>query len=116
MRRLILFAALLLTAAAAAPTAAHPGGLAADGCHNNRRTGERHCHGGSRPAADGPDRSTRPSGGSFGLTGPTSAPRGGGAFANCSAAREAGAAPVRRGQPGYGPHLDGDGDGIGCER
>ena len=39
----------------------------------------------------------------------------GGAYANCTAAREAGAAPVRRGDPGYGPHLDGDGDGIGCE-
>jgi hypothetical protein len=37
------------------------------------------------------------------------------AFANCSEAREAGAAPVRRGEPGYGPHLDGDGDGIACE-
>jgi micrococcal nuclease len=25
---------------------AHPGGLDADGCHNNRKTGEYHCHGG----------------------------------------------------------------------
>lgn len=39
----------------------------------------------------------------------------GGAFANCTEARAAGAAPVLRGEPGYGPHLDGDGDGIGCE-
>lgn len=23
--------------------------------------------------------------------------------------------PVRRGEPGYGPHLDRDNDGIGCE-
>lgn len=38
-----------------------------------------------------------------------------GAFANCAAARAAGAAPVRRGESGYGPHLDGDGDGVGCE-
>lgn len=36
-------------------------------------------------------------------------------FRNCTAAREAGAAPVRRGEPGYGPHLDRDGDGVGCE-
>jgi hypothetical protein len=36
-------------------------------------------------------------------------------FRNCDAARAAGAAPVRRGQPGYGPHLDRDNDGIGCE-
>ena len=31
------------------------------------------------------------------------------------ASRAAGAAPVYRGQPGYGPHLDRDNDGIGCE-
>ncbi|WP_227985872.1 excalibur calcium-binding domain-containing protein [Streptococcus ruminantium] len=37
-------------------------------------------------------------------------------YPNCKAARQAGAAPVYRGQPGYGPHLDRDGDGIGCER
>lgn len=36
-------------------------------------------------------------------------------YENCSAARAAGAAPVRRGDPGYGSHLDRDGDGIGCE-
>ncbi|MFE3457982.1 excalibur calcium-binding domain-containing protein [Nocardiopsis aegyptia] len=36
-------------------------------------------------------------------------------FDNCTAAREAGAAPVRRGDPGYGSHLDRDGDGVGCE-
>ena len=31
------------------------------------------------------------------------------------AARAAGAAPVRAGDPGYGRHLDRDGDGVGCE-
>jgi hypothetical protein len=36
-------------------------------------------------------------------------------FANCAAARAAGAAPVHRGDPGYGPRLDGDGDGVACE-
>lgn len=36
-------------------------------------------------------------------------------FKNCAAARAAGAAPVHRGEPGYGPHLDRDNDGIGCE-
>ena len=39
----------------------------------------------------------------------------GGAFRNCDAARAAGAAPIRRGEPGYGPHLDRDGDGVACE-
>lgn len=36
-------------------------------------------------------------------------------YKNCAAAEAAGAAPVRRGEPGYGPHLDADGDGTGCE-
>lgn len=36
-------------------------------------------------------------------------------YPNCAAARSAGAAPVLKGQPGYGGHLDSDGDGIGCE-
>jgi Excalibur calcium-binding domain/Protein of unknown function (DUF1524) len=36
-------------------------------------------------------------------------------YKNCTAAREAGAAPVYRGDPGYAKHLDRDGDGIGCE-
>lgn len=40
---------------------------------------------------------------------------GGGAFRNCSHARAEGAAPVRAGDPGYGAHLDRDGDGVGCE-
>jgi hypothetical protein len=36
-------------------------------------------------------------------------------FRNCTQARAAGAAPVYAGDPGYGEHLDGDSDGIGCE-
>jgi len=36
-------------------------------------------------------------------------------YENCTAVREAGAAPIRRGDPGYASHLDRDGDGIGCE-
>lgn len=36
-------------------------------------------------------------------------------WANCGEARAAGAAPVTSSDPGYGMHLDGDGDGIGCE-
>lgn len=37
-------------------------------------------------------------------------------YPNCSAARAAGAAPISVGQPGYGTHLDRDGDGIGCDK
>lgn len=36
-------------------------------------------------------------------------------FENCAAAREAGAAPLHKGEPGYGAHMDGDGDGVACE-
>lgn len=87
----------------APPAAAHGGGLAADGCHNDRKNGGRHCHRGPH-------------------AGPTTAPSrltGGGSrevyYPNCAAARSAGAAPVRRGEPGYARHLDRDGDGVGCE-
>ena len=83
-----------------APAAAHPGGLNAEGCHNNRKTGGYHCHRG--PSAQ-PTRARQ-------LTQST-----GREFANCSQARAAGAAPVRAGDPGYGRHLDRDGDGVGCE-
>ncbi|GGI87430.1 hypothetical protein GCM10007175_25830 [Pseudarthrobacter scleromae] len=37
-------------------------------------------------------------------------------YANCTAARAAGAAPIYAGTPGYGKHLDRDGDGIGCDK
>ncbi|CAB4324715.1 MAG: DUF1524 domain-containing protein [Actinobacteria bacterium] len=36
-------------------------------------------------------------------------------YANCTAARAAGAAPLRSGQPGYRSALDRDGDGVACE-
>ena len=36
-------------------------------------------------------------------------------YKNCTEARAAGAAPISQGQPGYGKHLDRDGDGIGCD-
>lgn len=101
-------AALSAAAASAAVLAvafaaqAHGGGLNAEGCHNNRKTGDYHCHRGNSPSRE-PARFVSPNG------------RARGAFANCSAARAAGAAPVRRGSPGYGQHLDRDNDGVGCE-
>ncbi|UGT41534.1 excalibur calcium-binding domain-containing protein [Nocardia yamanashiensis] len=38
----------------------------------------------------------------------------GGSYKNCDEARAAGHAPLFRGEPGYGPHLDPDGDGFAC--
>lgn len=36
-------------------------------------------------------------------------------YRNCAAARAAGAAPIRRGEPGYREALDADNDGVACE-
>src|SRR3954451_6765601 len=36
-------------------------------------------------------------------------------YANCAAARAAGAAPLHRGDPGWSDTMDGDGDGTACE-
>ena len=49
------------------------------------------------------------------LAAPNQAPAQEVYYANCSAAREAGAAPLYIGQAGYRQEMDGDGDGIACE-
>ena len=104
--RLGLFISLVLSGLLASPLQAHSGGLNAEGCHNNRKTGEYHCHrGSSSPDVRESRQPQRP------LNDTAT-----GAFRNCTEARAAGAAPVYRGQPGYGPHLDRDNDGVGCER
>ena len=87
---------------------AHGGGLNKDGCHTNRKTSDYHCHRGPPPAT----LASQPGVTRFSANSAGSTRR---AFANCAEARAAGAAPVRRGDPGYGPHLDRDNDGIGCE-
>lgn len=101
MRAVLMMALGLLPLA---PASAHGGGLNAEGCHNDRKGGTGyHCHGGSKPSpALSPQRVNR-------------AVSAGGTFANCSAARAAGAAPVRRGDAAYSTKLDRDGDGVGCE-
>lgn len=80
-------------------------------CHTNRKTGEYHCHRPNtlaqpervaptpKPAAKG----AKPAGSSAGWS-----------YRNCAAARAVGAGPIRKGQPGYGSHLDPDNDGIVC--
>lgn len=84
------------------PAYAHGGGLNAEGCHNNRKTGDYHCH--RAPSAPARVQNTYGSGGG-----------GSTYYPNCAAARAAGAAPVYRGQNGYASHLDRDNDGVGCE-
>ncbi|MBT0567248.1 DUF1524 domain-containing protein [Williamsia sp. CHRR-6] len=47
---------------------------------------------------------------------PPAPPDGGGVYyENCTAARAAGAAPIRVGEPGYRPKLDRNNDGVACE-
>jgi hypothetical protein len=45
-------------------------------------------------------------------------PSGGGArkFRSCKEALRAGYSHMRRGQPGYSPNLDRDGDGVACDK
>jgi hypothetical protein len=101
----IVFVVAVSLALSAGPAAAHSGRTNAEGCHNERATGGYHCHGTKRAprkvdyltAGSEPARTRSVS------------------YRNCSAARAAGAAPVYRGDPGYGRHLDRDGDGVGCE-
>lgn len=83
---------------------AHPGGLNASGCHNNRRTGDYHCHrggGAPQPRPEPVDTSQRATSGRY--------------FRSCAEVRAAGLAPLREGDEGYRPGLDGDHDGIACE-
>lgn len=101
----------------AAPAMAHGGGLNADGCHTNRKTGDYHCHRSASPPPPPPPPSRPAYSSGFTADSPERQDTGrrSGAYANCTEARAAGAAPVRIGEPGYGPHLDRDRDGIGCE-
>lgn len=97
---IIVLGLIVLSAIAifTSPASAHGGRLAADGCHMDRSTGVRHCHRGPNAGQAQQQRDGTPY------------------YPNCAAARAAGVAPIRRGQPGYGRHLDRDGDGIACER
>lgn len=99
----------LLFMAMAGAALAHSGGLNAQGCHNDRKNGGYHCH-------RGPSAGTAPRT-QYAPTSPlrTNLSGGSASYANCSEARAAGAAPVRRGDPGYASHLDRDNDGVGCE-
>jgi Excalibur calcium-binding domain len=90
--------ATILTFVGPTPNGAHSGGVAADGCHGDRVNGDRHC--------DHDTSAIQPV---------ASKINGSVYYPSCAAARGAGAAPVYRGQPGYGLHLDTDNDGKACE-
>jgi hypothetical protein len=95
--------------AASSPAAATPGRTDANGCHTDRSGGTGyHCHNGgsNAPPAAKPTSAQAPA---------RRSAAGEVFYQNCSAARAAGAAPIRRGEPGYAPKLDRDNDGIACE-
>lgn len=78
---------------------AHSGGLNAQRCHSNRKTGDYDCH---RAPPSIPLRlETRINDEVY--------------FFKCGAARAVGAAPIRVGDSGYRPGLDRDGDGVARE-
>src|SRR6202008_1401963 len=91
--RALVLGALVLTSET---VAAHGGGLDANGCHHDRKHGGYHCHRGSAPRAPTPNFAPTPMP-SQRLSGDDSDSI---YYANRSAARPAGAAPVRRGDPG----------------
>ena len=72
----------------------------------------------ARVLADCPDQALPSAAAAPAPVAPTPAPTpAGGAelYANCAEVRAAGADPIRIGEPGYSPSMDGDGDGIACE-
>ncbi|HJG81184.1 MAG TPA: excalibur calcium-binding domain-containing protein [Brevibacterium senegalense] len=85
------------------------GGSGASGGSGTGRSG------GSGGASSGGSGSGSTGSGGAGESSSGSAGSGSVYFENCTAARDAGAAPVHVGDPGYASHLDRDGDGVGCE-
>ncbi|RZV30525.1 MAG: excalibur calcium-binding domain-containing protein, partial [Sphingomonadaceae bacterium] len=80
----------------AIPLSAHPSEESAKRCHMHKETGALHCP--KREAAEAPASEFRPMRSREVY------------FRNCNAARAAGYAPIRRGDPGYRPELDADND------
>lgn len=103
--RLGMRALMALAITAPEQLAAHGGGLDANGCHHDRKRGGYHCHRAPSSQTQEPPRRAPQS-----LFGSSDV-----YFPNCAAARAAGAAPLRRGDPGYRAALDRDSDGVACE-
>jgi hypothetical protein len=134
---LIRLALGVLICCVAGPAFAHGGRTNAEGCHNDRKRGEYHCHGGSSYSAPSrfidsyqtqsspkakkkskhrkKKKKSRKSKQAFApvFLKPANTTW---SYRNYSEARASGAAPVYFGEAGYGAHLDRDSDGIGCER
>lgn len=105
-----LYVSLLQIAAPSSYAFAHAGGLNAEGCHTNRKTGEYHCHRGKAPPPAQPAQLVAQRNISSESSNSSEI-----RFSSCREAREAGAAPLKRGEPGYSETLDRDRDGVACE-
>ena len=97
----LCFALPIIAVAIAAPLFAHPAAEDDKRCHMHEDTGTLHCPEREEVKEDAPDPRPMRSQSVF--------------YRNCNAARAAGVAPIRRGDPGYRPELDGDNDGWACE-
>ncbi|TKB88186.1 MAG: YHYH domain-containing protein [Nitrospira sp.] len=83
----------------ASNASAHGGGTNTEGCHHERKRGGYHCHRGGGASSRSDAASTHRL--ITSRIAPPRVPRDLSVFANCAAARAPGAAPVRRGKPGY---------------
>src|SRR5262245_31081119 len=103
MRRAAVYLVSVATASTGSAAWSHGGGLNAEGCHTNRKTGEYHCH--RAPRASSP---------------PRLAPRAGpdgrscGEKMYCTQMRSCEEAMFHFSQCGLS-RLDGDDDGVPCE-
>lgn len=68
-----------------------------------------------RPLGPNAQVAQRPVGPNMALARTAPRPRAQVHYPSCSAAGALRATPLRRGEPGYGRHLDRDGDGVACE-
>jgi len=109
MRRVVVVLVVAAAELAGGPAHSHGGGLNAEGCHTNRKTGEYHCHRAGVPPRSGPPPAP-----------PRLDPGGDGARWRCgdktsckqmSSCQEA---RFHLSQCGLS-RLDGDGDGVPCE-
>jgi hypothetical protein len=102
-RRAWLVLAVSLVPASVAE--AHPGGLNAEGCHNNRKTGDYHCHRKAAPRGSESVKRAQPERRTARTCGDK---RTCGQMDSCAEARH------YLTECGIG-RLDGDGDGVPCE-
>lgn len=98
--------ALAASLGLAAYAEAHPGGLNAQGCHNNRKTGDYHCHRKPPSSAVAPEKRVQPK---------SRARAECGAKRRCDDMDSCAEARHYLTECGIG-RLDGDGDGIPCEK